>query len=94
MCYQGILDALKSKREVSIRDSYGPDAVAARRFFAGDLGQADAQGAFTYRKKNIKRVYQRDKDVALRWRRLLETDETIRARWQAMQDEGAMSDVD
>jgi hypothetical protein len=77
MGYQALLDALKSKREAS----HAPDAAAARKFFAGDLGRTEANGAFTYKKG----VYRKDKDIAVRWRKLLETDEGIRTRWEAMQ---------
>ncbi|KAF7980504.1 hypothetical protein HWV62_38012 [Athelia sp. TMB] len=84
MKYQGILDRLKSKRQVAERESYGADAAAARQFFNGNLGQSDAHGKFTYRKNGRSHIYQKDKEVATRWRQLLDSDESIRARWLAM----------
>lgn len=82
-----ILDRLRNKRQANERDLYGPDAAAARKFFSEDLGRSDAGGKFTYRKNGKSFVYKRDKDVATRWRALLDTDESVRVRWLAAQDE-------
>lgn len=65
MRYQQILDALKTKREASIRDSYGVDAAAARKYFGENLDRADAGGVFRYKKNNVLHVYKKDKDVMI-----------------------------
>lgn len=84
MKYQAILNQMKIKRQAAERESYGPDAAAARQFFDGNLGRSDAQGKFTYRKNSQLYVYQKDKEVAIRWRGLLDDNESIRVRWLAM----------
>lgn len=77
MGYQAILDTLKKKHKAV----YAPDAAAARKFFAEDLGWADANGVFTYRKS----IYNKDKEIALHWHKLLEDSKGIQAWWEAMQ---------
>ena len=84
MGYQHILDELKIKRRASISDSFGDDAAAARAYFGGDLGRADANDAFKYKKSGRAEVYEKDKDVAIRWHKLLEHNSEIRAKWEAM----------
>jgi len=87
MGYQHILDALKAKRELAVRDVFGSDAAAAKRYFDGNLAHEDARGAFVYRKGGQKKVYKKDRDIAIRWRKLLEDNDEIRARWEDMRDE-------
>ena len=37
-------------------------------------------------KKNTKDRYMKDKDVAIHWRRLLEANPNIKAKWEGMRD--------
>jgi hypothetical protein len=86
MGYQHILDALKAKREAKIRDSFRDDAEAARRYFDGNLAHQDANDAFKYKKNGKDRWYVKDKDIAIRWRRLLEANPDVKAKWEGMRD--------
>jgi hypothetical protein len=54
------------------------DAAAAREFFGGDLEHENARGAFRYKKSGKWLVVSSDKQIAMRWRKLLENREDIR----------------
>ncbi|KAF7796489.1 hypothetical protein EIP86_007666 [Pleurotus ostreatoroseus] len=81
MTYYKILDALKAVRKTASLDD-GPNADEARRFFGGDLLDPRAGGRFTYRGRQGVKVCTSDKEVAKRWRQLLEEDEELRAQWE------------
>lgn len=81
MTYHRILEALKTARKTAGQDD-GPVANNARRFFDGDLQNPRANGRFTYRGKKGTQVCTSDKEVAKRWRQLLEDDDGVRAQWE------------
>ena len=86
MGYQAILNALKADRkaaDVSEEQQCAGDTADAKRFFGGDLTLAPGH-TFVYTKTGRKHVYQKNKDVATRWLKLLEDREDIRAAWLSM----------
>lgn len=80
MPYQHIQDALQAKRATLFKR----DADAARTFFDGDLSRVDAGRRFQYKKTGKLKTYTGDKEIAFRWRKLLEEDKEIRERWAEM----------
>lgn len=85
LSYTSLLEKLKAKRGKSNQENYTDDANAARKYFGGDLGRSDANNTFTYRKGGKKITYKTDKEVAVRWHKLLEENEEIRRKWEGMQ---------
>ncbi|THH11241.1 hypothetical protein EW146_g8112 [Bondarzewia mesenterica] len=83
MNYQAILDALQQERS----SAFGADAADARHFFGDNLQRDDAGGVFTYRKCGAVHVVSKDKEVAVRWCKLLADEPAIRERWEACKAE-------
>jgi hypothetical protein len=80
--YQQILDSLKLQRQVN-NESHAADA---RTFFRGDLGCAEAGGAFSYLKDSVPAVSAKDDVVAKHWKALLAHDKSVADKWSAMQE--------
>jgi hypothetical protein len=79
-----ILTALK--RERTRHDAR--DTANALQCFDGDLGNVNANGAFTYTSKTGSTVVMtKTGDIAKNWRKLLARDPLIVARWSARQAE-------
>jgi hypothetical protein len=75
--YSGILKRLKALRKEGMCN-YTADAASARKYFCGNLEHNNAHGAFRYKKSGKWLVVSSDKQIAVRWRRLLESREDIR----------------
>ncbi|KAH9840011.1 uncharacterized protein C8Q71DRAFT_703190 [Rhodofomes roseus] len=84
MSYQHILDKLQHSRCCTDDADYS----AAIQYFQGNLEHPDARGAFKYKKGGVWRVASRKLVVARIWRKLLEQDPEVRAKWVAMQVNG------
>ena len=80
-----ILDNLKAKRGESSQQNYNEDTNAARTYFGGDFGRADANGAFVYRKGGKQVIYKSDKEVAIHWCKLLGESEDVQSKWEGTQ---------
>jgi hypothetical protein len=87
--FQQILTALKHER--TARDTQC--AADAKQFFHGNLGHADANGAFNYTlKAGNSVVMTKTGDIARNWRNLLARDTSIAALWSAQQAEQPLTD--
>lgn len=89
MSYQQVLDALQATRVSTNKADYN----AAMQYFDGDLGRADTQDIFKYRKRNVSYIMTNKKAIAEKWRELLDTNPVIRANWLAMQSNSGLGSI-
>ena len=65
------------------------DSANARRCFNGDLTHPAAKGRFGYKKGGrVVQVPTKDAKIAQVWRKMLEEDPEIKARWASILDDG------
>src|SRR5882762_2720903 len=80
--FQQILTSLKHERT----ECDAQAAAKALQFFDGNLGCADANGAFSYTSRTGSTVVMsKTGDIARNWRNLLAQDPSISALWYARQ---------
>lgn len=90
MSYSRVLTALKTARKQNVATEDAPAARDALCFFHGDLSARLGEprpGQFEFRRGARYYVVTSEKEIAKRWRQLLEEDADVRGRWEAMKDE-------
>ena len=82
--FQAILNQLQDERKE--RDA--KDSANALRFFHGDLAHPSAKGRFGYKKGGrIVCIPTKDAKIARVWRKMLEEDTEVAARWAVVNAE-------
>ena len=89
--YSKVLTSLKTAHKEYVASEDVPTARNALRFFHGDLSARPHEprpGRFEFRKGAKFHVVTSDKEIARRWRTLLEDDEAVRLEWEATSGRG------
>ena len=90
LSYSQVLKALKGERVAAVEADDAPAARDAFRFFGGDLSARAGEsrpGWFEFRRGAHYHVVSSTREIACRWRKLLEDDDDVRAQWEATKDD-------